>query len=66
MAMSLCPPLDMLYLPGEPSLTQPKSPEYWSETPCSPVATKSRGTLNEKGGENSNYLCVYVCVCSHR
>lgn len=56
--MSLCPPLDMLHLSGEPSQTQPRSPEYWVETLCSPVTTEARKTLNETGVEKA-----IICVC---
>lgn len=47
-AMSLCPLCDTLHLSGEPSQMQPKNPQYWSQTPCSPVTIETRRILNEK------------------
>ncbi len=51
----------MLHLSGEPSQTQPKNLEYWSQTLCSPATAETRRILNGTEGEH-DYLCVHVFV----
>lgn len=53
------PPLEVLHPSEALSRMQPKSLEYWSQAPCSPVTTGTRKTLRETGQIFVFYVCAY-------